>query len=219
MWRLITVALLAVGEVQAQDTGNGTAECPNVPGFFYQDSCKLLCRETKWTDVVVFYLGNYIAHAATITTRPGQSTLITVVTMIGAVLLPGTGIWNGMSGLLSSDIHGLCELPEGYHLMQVPRKATFAGEDDLPVDHRPCYNLVRVLASIIQLIFAVSTLYRTRGDQIERYGYAAFGLTVIPMTRSTLSAPEHYAIYNTLAKKEVGIRRRKTKPSGESTAL
>ncbi|KAI8247765.1 hypothetical protein K4K53_001448 [Colletotrichum sp. SAR 10_77] len=30
------------------------------------------------------------------------------------------------------------------------------------------------------LIFAISTLYRTRGDQIERYGYAAFGLTVIP---------------------------------------
>ncbi|KAI8291482.1 hypothetical protein K4K56_006518 [Colletotrichum sp. SAR 10_98] len=87
---------------------------------------------------------------------------------------------NGMTGLLSSNIHGLCELPEGYHLMQVPRKATFAGEDDLPVDHRPCYNLVRVLASIIQLIFAISTLYRTRGDQIERYGYAAFGLTVIP---------------------------------------
>ncbi|KAL3302029.1 nacht domain-containing protein [Colletotrichum asianum] len=295
MWRLIAVVMLAIGEAQAQNTSNGTAECPNVPGFFYQDSCKLLCQETKWTDVVVFYLGNYIAHAATITTRPGQSTLITVVTMIGAVLLPGTGIWNGMkailslarfaptdlqtaaragalyavvkdnnnqpcqasvsdgtegiqmavmpatmatrstqqeqniekqlledssvhgdskelapliTNLLSSNIHGLCELPEGYHLMQVPRKATFAGEDDLPVDHRPwyhyrrlantifpwtqpqhtrstvalscSYNLVRVLASIIQLIFAVSTLYRTRGDQIERYGYAAFGLTVIP---------------------------------------
>lgn len=92
--------------------------------------------------------------------------------------------------------------------MQVPQNATFVGEDDLPVDHRPwyhyrrladtifpwtqpqparstvalscSYNLVRVLASIIQLVFAVSTLYRTRGDQIERYGYAAFGLTVMP---------------------------------------
>ncbi|KAF4934464.1 hypothetical protein CGCF413_v001639 [Colletotrichum fructicola] len=295
MWRLIAVVVLAIRVVQAQNPSNSTAECPNVSGFFYQDSCKLLCRETKRTDVVVFYLGNYIAHAATITTRPGQSTLITVVTMIGAVLLPGTGIWNGMkailslarfaptdlqtaaragalyavvkdnnyhpsqasvsdgaegiqmaaipatvatrssqqeqniekqlledssvhdnskasasltTSLLSSNIHGLCELPDGYHLMQVPQNATFSGEDDLPVDYRPwyhyrrlantifpwtqpqptrstvalscSYNLVRVLASIIQLIFAVSTLYRTRGDQIERYGYAAFGLTVIP---------------------------------------
>ncbi|KAF3808495.1 hypothetical protein GCG54_00006358 [Colletotrichum gloeosporioides] len=297
MWRLTAVVVLAIRAVQAQDTGNVTAECPDVPGFFYQDSCKLLCRETEWTDVVVFYLGNYVAHAATITTRPGQSTLITVVTMIGAVLLPGTGIWNGMKAILSlarfaptdlqtaaragalyavvkdnhrrqcqtsisdgaegiqmaampatvtsqsaqqeqniekqlledssvhedsrsngtatwtttllnSNIHGLCKLPEGYHLMQVPQNATFVGEDDLPVDHRPwyhyrrlaniilpwtqpqpdrptaalscSYNIVRVLASIIQLIFAVSTLYRTRGDQIQRYGYAAFGLTVLP---------------------------------------
>ncbi|KAK1849291.1 nacht domain protein [Colletotrichum chrysophilum] len=301
MWRLIAVVVLAIREVQAQNTSNGTAECPNVPGFFYQGSCELLCRETKWTDVVVFYLGNYIAHAATITTRPGQSTLITVVTMIGAVLLPGTGIWNGLKAILSlarfaptdlqtaaragalyavvkdnhhrpyltsvsdgaegiqmaampatmaarstqqdqniekqlledssvhedsrqsngtancllnSNIHGLCDLPEGYHLMQIPQNATFVGEDDLPIDHRPwyhyrrlantifpwtqpqpaksttalscSYNIVRVLASIIQLIFAVSTLYRTRGDQLQRYGYAAFGLTVIPFAWMSL---------------------------------
>lgn len=32
----------------------------------------------------------------------------------------------------------------------------------------------------MQLIFASSTLYEARGDQIERYGYAAFGLTVAP---------------------------------------
>jgi len=31
----------------------------------------------------------------------------------------------------------------------------------------------------VQLLFAVATLYRTRGDQINQFGYAAFGLTVI----------------------------------------
>jgi hypothetical protein len=30
------------------------------------------------------------------------------------------------------------------------------------------------------------TLYRSRGDQIERYGYAAYGLTVIPCLVMTI---------------------------------
>jgi hypothetical protein len=31
---------------------------------------------------------------------------------------------------------------------------------------------------MVQLIYAITTLYRTRGDQIAIFGYAAFGLTV-----------------------------------------
>ena len=42
------------------------------------------------------------------------------------------------------------------------------------------YNLIKILISIGQLVFAISTLYRTRGDQIALFGYAAFGLTVTP---------------------------------------
>jgi len=42
------------------------------------------------------------------------------------------------------------------------------------------YNIAKIIISILQLLFAISTLYRTRGDQVSRYGYAAFGLTVIP---------------------------------------
>jgi hypothetical protein len=33
---------------------------------------------------------------------------------------------------------------------------------------------------MVQVVYASVTLYRTRGDQLDRYGYAAFGLTVIP---------------------------------------
>lgn len=36
------------------------------------------------------------------------------------------------------------------------------------------------MISFVQAIWAIITLYRTRGDQIEQYGYAAFGLTVAP---------------------------------------
>lgn len=37
---------------------------------------------------------------------------------------------------------------------------------------------MKIIVTIVQLVFALVTLYRTRGDQITMFGYAAFGLTV-----------------------------------------
>ena len=42
------------------------------------------------------------------------------------------------------------------------------------------HNLPKGLIAIFQVLYASATLYRARGDQIQRYGYAAFGLTVAP---------------------------------------
>ena len=47
-------------------------------------------------------------------------------------------------------------------------------------------NLVKGLASIAQLVFSSITLYRTRGPQIQQYGYAAFGLSVFPYALMSL---------------------------------
>jgi hypothetical protein len=45
----------------------------------------------------------------------------------------------------------------------------------------PCsYNWSKAIVYIVQTVFGVFTLYRTRGDQAERFGYAAYGLTVTP---------------------------------------
>lgn len=41
-------------------------------------------------------------------------------------------------------------------------------------------NVPKLLISLVQALWGGVTLYRARGDQIERYGYAAFGLTVAP---------------------------------------
>jgi hypothetical protein len=41
------------------------------------------------------------------------------------------------------------------------------------------WSFLKIIVSIAQLVFAVATLYRTKGDQIDQFGYAAFGLTVI----------------------------------------
>jgi hypothetical protein len=42
------------------------------------------------------------------------------------------------------------------------------------------YNLIKALISLGQLIFTAITLYETKGNQLERFGYAAPGLTVAP---------------------------------------
>jgi hypothetical protein len=42
------------------------------------------------------------------------------------------------------------------------------------------YSIPQVIVAIVQMIYASYTLYNTRGDQLNRYGYAAFGFTVIP---------------------------------------
>ena len=64
------------------------------------------------------------------------------------------------------------------------------------------HNIPKAVVAIIQTIFASITLYQTRGDQIERYGYAAYGLTVLPYLImsvmnliATMLVPDYPATY------------------------
>jgi hypothetical protein len=75
-------------------------------------------------------------------------------------------------------------LPEGYfwrkpEIMQLNALASHTlKREDIRVGRSK--NMVKGFASVVRLIFASITLYRTRGSQLERYGYAAFGLSVFP---------------------------------------
>ena len=70
----------------------------------------LLCLPTKWTDIVVFFFGNYIAHAATIRLEPGTSTIDTVLAIIWALLIPVSGVRMGIGGILSFAKFGKTDL-------------------------------------------------------------------------------------------------------------
>lgn len=91
---------------------NNSTQCPipNVPGHFYSSDCKFLCRQTRWTDALVFFLGNYVAHAATVVTKPGQTTLSSVTAIVTAILFPGSGVRNGVDAILSKAIWGKTDL-------------------------------------------------------------------------------------------------------------
>lgn len=131
------------------------------------------------------------------------------------------------SSLEAIKIHGRCQLPEGYDLVVVPTDATF--ENDKPEEQPKLpffrrqwakvsspflpqkekhttlacsYSPIKVIVSIAQLLYAISTLYESRGNQILRYGYAAFGLTVAPYAWMSLVnlvgnliCPQYDAIY------------------------
>ncbi|PQE27883.1 pogo transposable element protein [Rutstroemia sp. NJR-2017a BBW] len=84
-------------------------------------------------------------------------------------------------------IQGFYKLPHGYTLSRVPRGARFINVDThqptTPVTKLPYnYSLPKILISLGQACYAIFTLYRTPGDQISQFGYAAFGLTVAPYT-------------------------------------
>lgn len=62
---------------------------------------RLLCLPAKWTDVVIFFLGNYLAHAATLRSSPGRSMVQSFVAMLEALLVPVSGFRNGLRGVFS----------------------------------------------------------------------------------------------------------------------
>ena len=104
-------------------------------------------------------------------------------------------------------VHGLCKLAPGYGLCYVPedmkiyprynteerndlhamisavqaRDVTAMGKVlEAGTKIASTQNAPRILFSFIQTISGGYSLYRAQGSQIDRYGYAAYGLTVLP---------------------------------------
>ncbi|KAJ7050592.1 hypothetical protein C8F01DRAFT_1034920, partial [Mycena amicta] len=241
----------------------------------------LLCTPTHWTSILAFFLGNYIAHAATTLSYPGEEFGGYLQTIIIALLFPTAGVVRGFDAifrcaiLATSDLMcaaragALCmvirindseERPRTHHApATTPRRDLGRGNANLtgvrteltmhqrrlrgqtechisaldegvssllvlptagsqvalgssrskadyflsavlavpivlsgqlplpstrdkPIVISTSRNAARAVVAIVQTCYGAFTLYRTRGDQIARYGYAAFGLTVAPYT-------------------------------------
>jgi hypothetical protein len=79
-------------------------------------------------------------------------------------------------------------LPHGYGLVFVLPSATFRENDKGRPSVLVCsdWSFIRISIAIAQVLFGVINLYRTKGRQIEQFGYAAYGFTVIPYTLTSL---------------------------------
>ncbi|KAF4806627.1 hypothetical protein CGCSCA5_v014226 [Colletotrichum siamense] len=110
----------------------------------------------------------------------------------------------------SRTIHGTCVLPKGFILVEVPVGTPLKPPPDSTANHLDrsniqlgsTYNIPKALFALGQAIWGITTVYRTRGDQLQRYGYAAFGVTVAPYAFMSLVnlialllTPEYNCIY------------------------
>jgi hypothetical protein len=90
--------------------------------------------------------------------------------------------FRGSKGVLPSDVLGKSKLPDGYALTMLPKHAAVERRrtDFKYTKIDSSYNAAKAVVAIVQLFYALTSLYHARIHQITRFGYAAFGLTVTP---------------------------------------
>ncbi|KAE8447550.1 hypothetical protein EG329_010680 [Mollisiaceae sp. DMI_Dod_QoI] len=105
-------------------------------------------------------------------------------------------------------VHGLSKLPGGYSLALLPSNACIVPNKPYDTGHpkdvtlSSSASIPQSVAAIFQGLYASYTIYKSRGDQLARYGYAAFGLTVTPYIimsflnlLGNISTPDYPALY------------------------
>jgi hypothetical protein len=61
----------------------------------------LLCTPTRWTDIVTFYLANYVAHTLTTRSLPGERPSSFAMAVMVALFFPAAGAFRGILGIWS----------------------------------------------------------------------------------------------------------------------
>jgi len=66
----------------------------------------VLCTPTAWTDIASFFLANFVAHAATVKSKPGEPILPTIIALLAALLFPTSGVLRRFAAIWQSAIFG-----------------------------------------------------------------------------------------------------------------
>lgn len=69
----------------------------------------LLCTPTKWSDIAVFFLANYVSHAATVKSLPGEPVIPAFIALVFALLFPVSGISRGLDAIRQKGV--FCDNP------------------------------------------------------------------------------------------------------------
>jgi hypothetical protein len=117
--------------------------------------------------------------------------------------------------VLASEVHGAIQLPSEYYLRVVPEYETIlrlqytdGQQENLQFRQPPptilskTKNELKSIAAIGLIIAAIYVLWKTRGKQLDKFGYAAYSLTVIPYALLSLlnflvslAVPEYPMLY------------------------
>ena len=60
----------------------------------------LLCTPINWLEILIFYLANYIAHAATVKARPGENANDIIFAVFLAITFPFSGLARGLEAIV-----------------------------------------------------------------------------------------------------------------------
>lgn len=69
-------------------------------GITYSAEKHLLCVPTSWSDIASFFLGNYLSHAATVVSFPGESKYVLIMNMLLAIVFPAMGAARGLLAIV-----------------------------------------------------------------------------------------------------------------------
>jgi hypothetical protein len=69
-----------------------------------------ICFPAKWSDIAIFFLGNYVAHAATVLSIPGQPTFQSFGNIVFALLFPVIAVRRGFNAIFSLAKFGATDL-------------------------------------------------------------------------------------------------------------
>lgn len=97
-------------------------------GVTYDQDTDSLCKPASAIDIIVFFLGNYVAHAATVVALPGEPQWITVSNMFLVMLWPTFGCVRGLISVFRSAVFVKDPLERAQRagaLIMVTRSATW----------------------------------------------------------------------------------------------
>ncbi|KUL84656.1 hypothetical protein ZTR_06663 [Talaromyces verruculosus] len=93
-WTFLILFVLIQGSLAAYLAKRTTITIPD--GVTYHPESQDICTQTSWTDVVSFFVGNYLSHVATIVKTPGEPIYITGLNMFLVLLFPCFGAGRGL---------------------------------------------------------------------------------------------------------------------------
>jgi hypothetical protein len=100
------------------ETQNITLTVPFGTTILNHSDPHLICRPSRWTDIAAFYLGNYIAHVATVRSTPGELLPSLVWTLYSVLIAPTVGVARGIDAIRSFTVYHILK---GDHLRAAAR--------------------------------------------------------------------------------------------------
>jgi hypothetical protein len=70
----------------------------------------LLCTPASWTDIITFFIGNYVAHAATVPSFHGEAKASLILNALAALLFPAYGLFRGITLSMTFAVFGKTDL-------------------------------------------------------------------------------------------------------------